>query len=168
MAQGSSSLVDRMVGAAFLNIDTFEQVEHDKEATLQAAGVVVIVTVCEALGSWSFGPIGALWAAATAVVAWLVWAGITYLIGEKIFDGEATWGELLRTLGFAQAPGVLYLLGVLPLAGGLISLVVSIWIMIAGFIAIRQALDIGNAKTFLTILVGGGVYAFLHVFPFPF
>ncbi len=36
--------------------------------------------------------------------------------------GTATWGELLRTLGFAQAPGVLYILAVMLLAGVLIAL----------------------------------------------
>jgi hypothetical protein len=99
----------------------------------------------------------------------LVWAGITYLVGEKIFQGKATWGEVLRTLGFAQAPGILFLLDIIPGIGWLASVAASLWILVAGFIAIRQALDIGNLKTFLTILVGGGVYMFLQMLPFfPF
>ena len=169
MTQVGGDLTTRMIGAAFLNIETFEEVEHDETATAQAAAIVVGVAVCKALGTWGGGLGFALWSATVAFGSWLVWAGITYLVGEKIFQRKATWGELLRTLGFAQAPGVLFILGVVPVIGGLSSWVASLWIMIAGFIAIRQALDIGNGKTFLTVLVGGGVYSFLQIFSFfPF
>lgn len=162
-------LKTRMMGAAMLSIDTFEEVEADTDATAQAATVVVMVALCQAIGSWTLGPFAAGWAAMVAFGSWLVWAGITYLVGEKVFKGEATWGEVLRTLGFAQAPGVLYLLGVVPLFGGIATLVVSLWIVVAGFIAIRQALDIGNGQTLLTVLIGGGVYAVLQNLPlYPF
>lgn len=161
MADASGSLTDRMVGAALLNVDTYEAVEADESATTQAAIVVLIVAICEAIGSSGAGLGGAAFAAVASMVAWIVWAGITYLIGDKLFGARATWGEVLRTIGFAQAPGVLFLLGVLPF-GSLLSGVVSIWILVAGFIAVRQALDIGNAKTFLTVLLGGVVYGILH------
>lgn len=163
MATESGSLGDRMMGAAMLDADTFETVEHDQDATLQAAGVVLIVAACEAIGTSRQGVGGALAAAVAALVAWLAWSGITYVIGDKIFGGTATWGELLRTLGFAQAPGVLYLLAIVPILGWPVPLLVSLWIVIAGFIALRQALDIGNGRTFFTMLVGGVVYGVLHV-----
>lgn len=162
MAETKGELVPRMMGAAFLNIDTYEEVEHDGEATTQAATVVMLVAACQAVGASGGGLVAAAGAAIVAFVAWLLWAGITYLVGEKIFQGEATWGELLRTLGFAQAPGVLYLLGVLPFLGWIPSLIVPLWIMVTGFVAIRQALDIGNGKTFLTVLIAGGVYSVLQ------
>lgn len=162
MAEATGSLTARMMGAALLNNATFDAVEADETATGQAALVVVIVAVCAAVGSLGIGLVGAVFSAASALLGWLVWAGITYVIGDKIFGGTATWGELLRTLGFAQAPGVLFLFGFLPLIGGLTSVVVSIWILVAGFIGIRQALDIGNGKTFLTVLIGGLIYGVLQ------
>lgn len=166
MSEPGQDLTTRMVGAAFLNIDTFEEVEHDQDATTQAAAIVMMVAACKAIGAVGGGVSLAMMAGVTALISWLVWAGVTYLVGEKIFQGKATWGELLRTLGFAQAPGVLYLFGIVPLVGAWVSGVVSLWILVAGFVAIRQALDIGNFKTFLTILVGGGVYTFLQLFLF--
>jgi hypothetical protein len=165
MTASSASLTDRMMGAALLNVATYEAVEADQNATGQAAAVVMIVAVCEAIGSSGTGLVGAAVAAVVSLVAWIVWAGITYVIGDKIFGGEATWGELLRTIGFAQAPGVLFLLGIVPLIGGVASVVTSLWIMVAGFIAVRQALDIGNGKTFLTVLIGGLVFGLLHNLP---
>jgi len=159
----AGTMVDRMVGAAFLTIDTYEEVEHDQEATLQAAGVVAMVAVAQALGASPLGAFNAVRAALVAVVGWAVWAGVTYLIGTKLFGGTATWGEVMRTLGFAQAPGVLMLLGIIPFLGTPITVLVGLWMLVAAFIAIRQALDFGNGKTLATVLVGWVLYAILAV-----
>jgi hypothetical protein len=93
---GASSFVERMVGAAFLSVDTFEEVEHDQSATGQAA-----------IGASGSGLVVALAATVGALVIWGARTGICYLVGVHFFGGKATWGELLRTLGFAQTPGVL-------------------------------------------------------------
>jgi hypothetical protein len=159
----AGSLVERMTGAALLRIDTFEEVEHDQDATPQAAAVVAMVAVAAAIGASPLGVMGAVRGALAALVGWLVWAGITYLVGTKIFDGTATWGELLRTLGFAQAPGILLVLGFLPLLGWILSIAVPLWMLVAAFIAVRQALDFGNGKTLATVLVGWGIYAALSI-----
>jgi hypothetical protein len=83
-----------------------------------------------------------------------VWAGITYAIGTWLFKGTATWGELLRTLGFAQTPGVLVLLAIVPLLGWMVLPIVAIWMLIAGVVAIRQALDVSTGKAVFTALLG--------------
>ncbi|MFQ5537112.1 MAG: YIP1 family protein [Gemmatimonadota bacterium] len=162
MAGTSGSMVERMTGAALLNIETYEEVEHDDNATGQAAAVVAMVAAAQAIGAAGHGLFGAVGAAAAALLGWLLWAGITYLVGTKLFDGTATWGELLRTLGFAQAPGILAVVGVLPLLGA-VNYLIPLWLLVTGFIAVRQALDFGNGKTFLTILVGWAAYSVLSV-----
>ena len=73
---------------------------------------------------------------------------MSYLVGTSLFGGQATLGEMLRVLGFAQAP---QLLGIIPCLGGLVG---AIWALIASFIAIRQGLDLDNTKAFLTALIG--------------
>ena len=159
----AGTMLDRMVGAAFLNIDTFEEVEHDQDATGQAAAVVAMVAVAQAIGASPLGILGAAKAAVVALVGWLAWAGITYLVGDKMFGGQATWGEVLRTLGFAQAPGVLMILGIIPILGWGVTGVVGLWMLVTAFIGLRQALDLGNGKTFATVVVGWLVYAVLSV-----
>jgi len=152
MTQGD--LVGRMMGAATLKIDTFEEVEADATATGQAAVVVILVALASGIGSIDDGLVVALLSPVAALVGWLVWAGVTYLIGDKLLGGTATWGELLRTLGFAQSPGVLYLLGILPLLGFFVRLILPFWMLLAGIIAIRQALDFGTGKAILTAVLG--------------
>jgi hypothetical protein len=150
----SRSMIDRMKGAAFLNIATYEDVEADTTATGQAAGVVVIVAICAALGAAGHGTQGIIGGLIGGLVGWVIWAGLTYLIGDKLLGGTATWGELLRTIGFAHAPGVLLILAIVPIVGGLVRFVVWIWMLVAGVIAIRQALDFGTGKAIGTALLG--------------
>jgi len=158
------SLGDRMLGAATLNIDVFEEVEADATATKQAALVVALVALASAAGGVRSGAPGAINAIVAAYVGWLLWSGITYLIGDKLLGGTATWGELLRTIGFAQSPGVLYILGVIPLLGWLATLIVGIWILLAVIIAIRQALDFGTGRAILTAVLGFIPYVILSAF----
>jgi len=143
-----------MKGAALLHIDTYEEVEADHEATGQAAGVVALVAIAQAIGSAGQGGFGIFAGVISALLGWLLWAGITYLIGAKLLGGMATWSELLRTIGFAQTPGVLHVLGIIPILGGIIRFGVAIWVLIAGIIAIRQALDISTGKAILTAALG--------------
>ena len=152
MAQGD--WVQRRLGAATLNIDTYEEVEADETATVQAGTVVAIVAVASAIGAIGTGGGSILFAPISAILGWLLWAGVTNLIGGKLLGGTATWGELLRTLGFAQAPGVLYALGIIPILGGFVNFGVWLWMLVAAIIAIRQALDFSTGKAVLTAVLG--------------
>ena len=154
MTKVKRSLIDRMRGAAMLDIATYEEVEADTTATGQAAIVVVIAAIASAIGAAGFGGPSIIGTLIGALLSWVLWAGLTYLIGDKLFGGTATWGELLRTLGFAQAPRILLVLGVIPVFGRLVWLAVAIWVLIAGIIAIRQALDFSTQKALLTALIG--------------
>ncbi|MHB1168854.1 MAG: YIP1 family protein [Longimicrobiales bacterium] len=152
----------RVIGAAKLDIDTYEEVEADEGATLQAAGVVVLAALAQAVGVSGSG--SAIGAAIGGLVGWAIWAGVTYLIGAYVFKGTATWGELLRTLGFAQSPRFLLVLGFIPIIGWLIGIVVFIWVLIAGIIAIRQALDITTGKAIGVAIIGWLLMAVVSVF----
>lgn len=144
---------ERAKGAALLDVPTYEEVEADVTATGQAAGVVVLAAIASAIGGSASGAEGMIGGLIGALLGWLLWAGITYLVGAKIFGGTASWGELLRTLGFAQAPKILLVFAGFPM-GGLLRWGIGIWVLVAGVIAIRQALDFDTGKALLTALVG--------------
>lgn len=154
MTNVKRSIIDRMRGAAMLDVATYEEVEADTTATGQAAIVVAISAVASAIGAAGPGGPSIVGTLIGALLSWVLWAGLTYVIGDKVFGGTATWGELLRTLGFAQAPRVLLVLGIIPVFGLLVWLAVAIWVLIAGIIAIRQALDFSTQKALLTALIG--------------
>jgi hypothetical protein len=153
------SLVERMIAAAMLDPSVYEEVEADRTATGQAAAVVAIVAVCSAIGSIRHGGGSILGALIGAFLGWLIWAGLTYLIGTRVFGGTADMGEMLRTLGFAQAPGVLGILGIIPFLGGMVRFAVFLWTLVAAVIAIRQALDFDTGKAVLTAVLAAVVVA---------
>lgn len=148
------SITERMKGAALLRNEVFEEVEADTTATGQAAIVVGLAALAAAVGGLRGGLGGIVGGLIFAYLAWLAWAAITYVIGDKLLGGTATWGELLRTLGFAQSPAILYVFAVIPLIGGPVAFVVAIWVLVAGIVAIRQALDFSTGKAILTAVLG--------------
>jgi hypothetical protein len=157
------SFLDRMKGAAFLDVDTYEEVEADTSATAEAGGVVALVAVASAIGASGAGTTAIIGGLVAAVVGWLLWAGITYLVGDKMLGGTATWGELLRTLGFAQSPGILLAFGAIPGLHVIVSLLVGVWQLVTCIIAIRQALDFGTGKAILTAITSVIVIAIINI-----
>lgn len=161
-------MVKRIIGVFQLDVPTFEQIEHDTTATGQAAGVVAIAAVCQAIGSSISAGIGGrgigsnfLATLIAAFIGWIVWSALTYWIGTSLFDGTADLGEMLRVIGFAYAPQAL---AIIPCLGALVG---GLWSLVAGFVAVRQGLDLDNMKTFITIIVGFLAYvAFSAVLSF--
>jgi len=153
-----ATLQERMIGAAKLDPATYEEVEADQTATGQAATVVVIAAISSGLGSLWYGPSTVLWMIIAALIGWAVWAGLTYLIGTKMMpepQTSADFGQLLRVVGFAMAPGVLGILGILPLLGGVIRFVLSVWQLAAMVVGVRQALDYSNTgRAVVVCLIG--------------
>jgi hypothetical protein len=156
-------LFERMMRAARLDSNLYEDVEADLNATSQAATVVGIVALCGGLGNaiatamagnTGLAVVAFIGQIAMAFIGWVAWAYITYWIGTSIFKGQATPGELLRTVGFAQTPGVLNILAFVPILGGFVAIVAGIWALIAGIIALRQALDITTGQAVITAIIG--------------
>jgi hypothetical protein len=148
------SITDRMIGAATLDVPTYEEVEADTTATGQAATVVALAAVASAIGAIRYGGAGIIGMLIGTLLSWAIWSWITYFIGTRLFGGTATWGELARTIGFAQTPRILLVLGIIPILGRLVGSVVGIWVLVASVIAIRQALDVTTGKAILTAVVG--------------
>ncbi len=156
-------LAERMRRAALLDPALYNEVEQDWDATTEALQVVVIVAVASGigtvLGSPGNGP-GVVRLASevlTSLLNWVIWSYVTYYIGTRLFGGTATPGELLRTLGYALSPGVLNVLGFVPCVGFLIRLGVLIWVLIAGIVAVREALDFDTSRAVATVVVGWAV-----------
>jgi hypothetical protein len=157
--------VQRLIGAAKLDASTYEEVEADRGATAQALLTVVLSSVLAGIGASGLGDAGGLlWMALLALGGWVVWAFITWFVGTKLLPEPQTQsdpGELLRTLGFASAPGFLRVLLLIPVFGRVVAAVVAIWMLLAMVVAVRQALD--YKSTGRALLVCGVGFAFYVV-----
>jgi len=138
-------LKDRMIRAAKLDVDLYEEVEADQGALHQAMLVVVLSSVAAGIGSFGQGGLGgALIGTIAAIIGWYTWAYLTYFIGTRLLpepQTKADHGELLRTIGFSSAPGLIRVLGIIPGLTEIVFFVASVWMLVAMVIAVRQALD---------------------------
>ena len=139
-----ASFAQRLIGAATLNVHTYEDVERDTTAMGQAIGVVILSSLAAGIWNiWRGGP-GVLAGVVGALLGWLIWALLTYLIGTRLLPEARTradWGQLLRTTGFAAAPGIVRVFGIIPLLGWLALGIANLWMLAAFVVAVKQALD---------------------------
>jgi hypothetical protein len=168
----------RILRAALLDAEIFEEVEADRGATGQATAVVVLSAAAFGIGGiHNSGVEGIFWSTAAGLLGWYVWAYVTYFIGTRFLAGRETvadHGELLRTIGFASAPGLLRILMLFPPIAGWVFAITGVWMLIAMVVAVRQALDYeGTGRALAVCAIGFPVYllllliSFLAVGPWP-
>jgi hypothetical protein len=151
------TFVERMIGAAKLDVAVYEEVEADQAATPQALAVVVLAAVAGGIGVGA-GLRGLLLGTVFDLIGWAVWAWLIYFIGTRWLpepDTRADTGELLRTMGFATSPGILRVAGVVPVIGPLVFLIASLWTLVAVVVAVRQALDYRSTGRAIGVCVIG-------------
>ena len=140
-----ADIQNRMLRAAKLDVELYEEVEHDEGALGQATTVVVLSAAAAGIGSLGAGGLAGLIAGTlAALLGWYVWAFLTYFIGTRLLpepQTRADYGQLLRTIGFSSAPGLIRVLGIIPGLGVIVFVVAGLWMLIAMVIAVRQALD---------------------------
>ena len=140
----NSVFVNRIIRACKLDVSLYEEVEADKSATFQAALVVILSSLAAGVGALSLGASNFLIAPVLSLVSWYIWAYLIYFIGAKLFPEPTTksdHGELLRTIGFSSAPGLIRVFGFTPEIMSITFIGAEIWVFIAMVIAVRQASD---------------------------
>ena len=158
-------LINRMIRAARLDVNLYEEVEADESATSQALLVVVICSLAGGigaglaaliLGTAGFGGLvwGLIFGAIWAIIGWLIWSFLSYWIGTNFFQGTATYSEMLRAIGFAYSPQAISIFAFIPCLGLLLVLAALIWSLVAVVIAVRQALDFTTGRAIATSLAG--------------
>jgi hypothetical protein len=150
-----------VVGAALLDTRVYEEVEADRRGNGQAVGVVLLASLAAGIGLWGVGtpdPQALVSGVIGALVGWIAWAALTYLIGTQLLpepQTKADVGELLRTIAFATSPGLLRVFGAIPVLGWPIYVVASVWMLVAMIVAVRQALDYRSISRAVGVCVVG-------------
>jgi hypothetical protein len=141
----TADIKDRMIRAAKLDVQLYEEVEADTGALKQAMSVVVLSSLAAGIGSASLGGLrGVVFGILFSLAGWYIWAYLTYFVGAKLLpepQTETNHGELLRTIGFSSSPGLIRIFGIIPFLTGIVFFVASVWMFVAMVIAVRQALD---------------------------
>jgi hypothetical protein len=148
----------RLMGAAMLDGGAYENIEADTRVTFQAALTVLAASLAAGVGSlgWSDGEVahGVATMSVMALVAWAAWAMLTFQIGARLLpepQTDVTLGEMLRTVGFAAAPGLLLVFAIFPRMTRLVFLAATLWMFAAMVVGVRHALDYTSTTRALAV-----------------
>jgi len=157
----------RVRGVLLLDVKTFEEIEADTTANLQAFIVVVSASIAAGLGAGvRLGVIGLLRETFGALIGWVMWAAVTWVIGSKLLPEPQTrtyMGELLRVIGYGYAPNLFGFFAFIPALGIMVSTVVSFWLLAATILAVRQALDyVSTWRAAAVVLIGWLIFVVIQ------
>ena len=167
-------MIQRMIGAALFNRQTYEEIENDEGALGQAVAVVLLVTLCGIIGGIIGGllgdasalriVVGAIGGLVFGIIRWALWVTVMYWVGGKMLrasNTQTSWGELGRVMGFAYTPGALSVLSFIPGVGGLFPFIGFCWTLAAVIVAVRQALDFESTGRAIGAVLLSGVIGFI-------
>jgi hypothetical protein len=162
---GSQALIDRMIGAARLDVNTYEEVERDQNATTQALTVVALASIAAGIGGLREDGFGGLIGGLIAgIVGWAVFSFFVYIVGTRLLataQTEGDTGQVLRTMGFAYTPQILTVVNIIPVLGPIVSFFAFIWAMVTSVVAVRHALEMSTLRAIATILIAGIAMVFV-------
>ena len=136
--------ITRVFRAIKIDIELYEEVEKDKKATIQAGIVVVLSSLAAGVGALQMGMSNFLLAPVMSLLSWYVWAYVIYFVGVKLLGDRKTkssHGELLRTIGFSSAPGLIRVFGITPELMTVTFIGSAFWMLACMVVAIKSALD---------------------------
>jgi hypothetical protein len=161
-----ASFQERVMGAMRLQAATFEEIERDPAAVSQSALVVLGAALSGLIGTLLYGFFGSAVVATVvfAFIGWVIGAAVVWLVGTRLLPGrntEADFQQVLRVVGFAQAPGLFAVLGIIPILGWVIRFVIWVWTLVALVIAVRQVLDYDDTLKAVLVCVVAWVIMFV-------
>lgn len=159
-------LMDRIIGAFTFRKGVYAEVEKDTAFTTTAWILVAVVAFLNQLGTNASRDVsgwllGAVVLTIFSIVGFAVAALVINWVGRAVFHAEVTFDELVRTLGLAYVWNVVGVLGILAAISDALScllapvLVIAVLLMIvAWFIAAKEALDLEWLQTIVTVFLG--------------
>ncbi len=153
-------MLRNVVSAVLLDAEFYSEVADEPGLISQATTVVVVANLLGGIGAalaiGSHVIAGAAIGIATGLVGWLAWSGVAYVVGVRVFGGDADYPEMLRVIGFAYAP---LALGIIPWLG----FVGAAWVLFAAVIAIRESMEFSTGRSIVTTALGWSAWLGLAV-----
>jgi hypothetical protein len=159
-------LTERIIGAFTFRSGVYAEVEGDANFTRTAWILVAVVAFLNQIGSFASSElvnwvVGAVVGTIFALIAFAVGALVINWVGRGVYKADVTFDELVRTLGLAYVWQVVGVLGVLSAFSTALScllapvmIIAAILLIVAWFIAAKEALDLDWVKTIITVILG--------------
>jgi hypothetical protein len=159
----NASYGDRIRGVLSLDPRAYRDVEQDTNANGQAALTVIIAALAAGIGALLSRDViqNLLGTVVSSILQWIIFSFVAYWVGASLFstaETSVTPGQVLRTVGFAQAPKFFMVLGIIPILGWAVGLIVFIWFLVTAITALRESFEFDTARA-----VGTGIVALLAI-----
>ena len=161
------NLINRIFRAIKIDVELYEEVERDRSATIQAGLVVVLSSMAAGVGALQLGASNFLLAPIFSLISWYVWAYIIYFVGVKLFPEKNTksdHGELLRTIGFSSAPGLIRVFGVTPDLMAVTFIGSAFWMLACMVVGVKAALDYNSLWRALGVVIVAWLFQAILLF----
>ncbi len=143
-----SGFKDRIIRAGKLDVSLYKEVAADRGAMNQAIAIVMLSAIAAGVGKIGIrGPGLILIEPISAFIGWYMWTYLIYFVGTKLLpeaETNATFGELLRAIGFSHAPGMIRIISIVPGIFNTIYVVGSSWMLVAMVVAVKQTFNYKN------------------------
>lgn len=158
-----------------LNAAGVIDLKHDKDATAQAVGVLVLASLSLGIGYTIFTEIqshdlsvygiivGGMANTITSCFASMIWSITVFIVGTKLFHGTTKYWELARPFFFSTAPALLFILISIPFRPIIVTVTVGVtlWLVISQTFVVKQVMGFNLRRTVLTLMVGFLILVFL-------
>ena len=152
--------------AALFDGSVYSELDDQPEHMFRALGMVLVAALAFGAGVWSVFREGAkpdelmelnlvlFVGIATIVMGWVVWTGFAWMLGTKLFNGNAGYRALLRAMGLSYLPICIWLLANMPFGGPVLSLGSHIWLLGTGITAIKYTQEFAWWKAIISGAIG--------------
>ena len=128
------------------------------ELSLYYAGLIMVLDgVAGAIALSTLYKTNIIFSGVTALLSWLVWGVLIYVIGIKLFPDQSTntnFRKIMITVGLAHAPGLFRFLVFVPSLVVPIVFLTQFWIFASLIIGIRETLNFkSNFKSAGVIII---------------
>tara|TARA_B100000427_G_scaffold246308_1_gene209344 strand:- start:3921 stop:4517 length:597 start_codon:yes stop_codon:yes gene_type:complete len=157
----------KLYRSLILDSELYQEIKTDEQLTRQALFTVLLVAIIEIF--FYIEPDGGLISTILNIlgrfVKWCLWAFFIAFLGTRIVPEpmtESNREEFIRTLGFAYAPGILYIFTFLPgvIGAVIIPYVVSLWQLSSMVVAAKQTLNFSSTTRAIGVCVVASILLF--------
>lgn len=162
-----ATVARRALGVAKLDARVLREIRDDSEATSQALFVMLLVAIVGAFGGAANAGLSEflglfVMQIVLSVCAWALFAGLADFVGTEVIPSahtDVSAGQALRTLGYADAPGLLLALGFIPAIGPFVAVIGFVWVLVAQVVALRTTFETTTGHAIAIAVIAGALTA---------
>jgi hypothetical protein len=150
------SSVKQAVEIVKLNGKVAENVSKDKNATLMGILIIAIGSILASvassivLGNLNLSLI--IFAPIISIIVYFIGIGVMHLLA-RLLGGKANYMEYFRAQSYSSVLSWLGILALIPLLGGIINFVVSIWGIVVSVVILENVHKLTRLKAIIVVVV---------------